>query len=61
MWATDELNGGLSSLDWGSLQSELVTRRSEWMSLIVQHASEEGVFFSTGSDARSDEGEDDMH
>ncbi len=39
---------------------EIVRSEALWDVMIVQHASEEGVFFPTGSDARSDEGEDEM-
>jgi hypothetical protein len=57
MWATDELNGGLSSLDWGALAPELHERQPEWTELIVQHASDEGVFFPT-QDSKPDEEDD---
>lgn len=45
MWATDQLNGGLSKLDWSLLQPELQEKQPEWTRLIVEHASNEGVFF----------------
>jgi hypothetical protein len=45
IWATDELNGGLSSLDWNELGPELRKRQPEWIELILRHASDEGVFF----------------
>jgi hypothetical protein len=55
IWAMDELNGGLSSLDWGQLAPELTSRRSEWMTLIVEHASNEGVFFPSHDTNREDD------
>lgn len=45
MWATDELNGGLSNLDWLMLKSELTTKSQEWTETIISHAVDEGVFF----------------
>jgi hypothetical protein len=45
MWATDELDGGLSTLDWPMLKSELMVKSKEWTNTIIAHAVEEGVFF----------------
>jgi len=45
MWATDQLNGGLSSLDWEATQSELAAKVPQWSELIIGHASGEGAFF----------------
>lgn len=45
MWATDELNGKLASLDWPGLTDELAEKSPEWTSLIIQHATHEGAFF----------------
>jgi hypothetical protein len=50
MWATDELNGGLSNLDWSLLRSELTTKSQEWTESIISHAVAEGVFFSNSLD-----------
>jgi hypothetical protein len=47
MWATDDLDGGLSSLDWQQLAPELQQRRPEWMETIIRHASDEGAFFQS--------------
>ena len=44
MWATDQLNGGLSSLDWGKTQRELSVIVPQWSALIIEHASREGAF-----------------
>jgi hypothetical protein len=45
MWATDELNQGLSSLDWDATQNELTAKVPQWSELIIGHASGEGAFF----------------
>ena len=45
MWATDHLNGNLTSLDWSGLSQELDTKASEWTTLIIDHATTEGAFF----------------
>ena len=45
LWATDQLNGGLSSLDWEGTQSELAVKVPQWSALIIQHATGEGAFF----------------
>ena len=45
LWATDQLNGGLSSLDWDGTQSELAVKVPQWSALIIQHATDEGAFF----------------
>jgi hypothetical protein len=50
MWATDELNGGLSTLDWSILKSELVVKSQEWTETIIAHAVNEGVFFGAPID-----------
>ncbi len=57
MWATDELNGGLSTLDWSELRSELVAKSQEWTETIISHARDEGVFFgmSPEEDAADEE------
>lgn len=46
MWATDELNGSLTDLDWLGLGSELRVKSTEWVDLIMRHASSEGAFFA---------------
>ncbi len=55
MWATDELNGGLSALDWNLLIPELTSKCVEWAELLVQQASEEGVFFPSPAATFDDE------
>jgi hypothetical protein len=45
MWATDALNGGLSELNWMALSKELAECQPTWTGLVVQHASNEGMFF----------------
>ena len=45
MWATDELNGSLSALNWPGLQAELVTCRASWIDLIISSAKEHHEFF----------------
>ncbi len=45
MWATDQLNGSLTALDWSGLSVELSEKSSEWTDLIIAHATDEGAFF----------------
>lgn len=45
MWATDELNGALTSLDWHGLIGDLSRKATEWTELIIRHAKDEGGFF----------------
>ena len=45
MWATDELNGALSEMDWSVLAQHLHEKGIEWTELIIEHAKEEGEFF----------------
>jgi hypothetical protein len=45
MWATDQLNGSLTDLDWGGLLPELAGRAAEWTDLIIFHATREDAFF----------------
>jgi hypothetical protein len=45
MWATDQLNGSLSALDWPGLACELHARQPEWTDVIITHAAREGAFF----------------
>ena len=45
MWATDSLNGSLSSFDWAELQNELSGVRIRWTEEIISHAESEGSFF----------------
>ena len=45
MWATDQLNGSLTALDWSGLSKELNVKTSEWTDLIIAHATDEGAFF----------------
>jgi hypothetical protein len=47
MWATDQLNGSLTALDWSGLSKELNVKSSEWTDLIIAHATDEGAFFPT--------------
>ena len=54
VWITDRLNGGLSELDWGKLKSELSTAKSKATEIIINHAKENGKFFTHNFD-RDDE------
>lgn len=45
MWATDQLNGSLTSLDWPKLSQELSAKSTEWTDLIIGRATDEGEFF----------------
>ncbi len=45
MWATDNLNGALVSLDWMKLKKELSLKTKEWTQIVIDHAAEEGEFF----------------
>jgi hypothetical protein len=45
MWATDQLNGSLTSLHWPKLSQELNAKSPEWTDLIIRHATDEGAFF----------------
>jgi hypothetical protein len=50
MWATDQLNGSLASLDWPGLSQALHARSPEWTDLIIGHATHEGAFFPPHAD-----------
>lgn len=56
MWATDDLNGGLSNLDWSMLKLELMIKSQEWTESIISHAVDEGVFFGVSLEDTADEG-----
>lgn len=57
MWATDQFGKGLTDFDWPKLKSELTVKRNEWTQRIIDHAKQEGVFFSQGGDDQcKDEG-----
>jgi hypothetical protein len=45
MWATDQLDGSLSALDWPKLRQALATKSAEWTDMIIAHATDEGAFF----------------
>ncbi len=45
MWVTDQLNGGLSDLDWEKLQPELQEYRTVWIDEIMTHAKDNNGFF----------------
>jgi len=45
IWATDQLNGSLTDLDWCGLIDELTVKSPEWTELIIRHATDEGAFF----------------
>jgi len=55
MWATDELNGSLSSLDWTRLRGDLSDKRDAWTSQIITHAEAQGTFFPEASAWQPDE------
>lgn len=48
-WATDELNGSLSSLDWPALRLELEEKTPTWTDMIASHAKAEDAYFPTPS------------
>jgi hypothetical protein len=50
MWATDQLNGSLTSLDWPKLSQELKAKSPEWTDLIIRRATDEGAFFPPHAD-----------
>jgi hypothetical protein len=52
MWATDSLNGGLSTLNWPALKNELSQMRQVWTEQILSHATEQGVFFPQADDEK---------
>jgi hypothetical protein len=58
MWATDELNGGLSTLNWSMLKPELVEKSRKWTETIIAHAVDEGVFFGTPVEVEDDAAEE---
>ncbi|HWY87324.1 MAG TPA: hypothetical protein VNX28_11395 [Gemmataceae bacterium] len=45
IWASDEVNGSLSEMNWPTLQAEFANLRPRWIDLIISHAKEHGVFF----------------
>lgn len=45
MWATDQLNGALTGLNWVALRTQLCSKVAEWTELIIKHATDEGAFF----------------
>jgi hypothetical protein len=45
MWATDTVNGGLSTLDFPRLQAELAEHRTKWVDQIIAHAKAHHEFF----------------
>jgi hypothetical protein len=55
MWATDELNGALSTLDWSALQIELEEKTPDWTDFILKHAQDEGTFFPSPLDSEVSE------
>ena len=50
MWASDQLDEAFVALDWDALQRELQIKSSQWMELVIQHASDEGAFFPSQPD-----------
>lgn len=55
MWATDVLNGGLSTLDWEALRQEVVRTKAEWTDAIIRHAVDNKVFFPPPDEAPHEE------
>jgi hypothetical protein len=45
MWVTDQLNGGLSELNWDKLQKELQRFRMEWIDEVINHAKDNSGYF----------------
>lgn len=56
MWASDQVNGGLSSLDWARVENELSTACPKWINTIVNHAKDHGEFFTQVAESELDEG-----
>jgi hypothetical protein len=56
-WASDELNGALSELNWPRLQKELANRQHPWIDLIITHAQEHNEFFPQPEPAADDYGD----
>jgi len=46
LWITDELNGGLSKLDWLKLKLELTETKPKVTDVIIRHARDNGGFFT---------------
>lgn len=46
MWASDSLNGSLSSLDWDAVVADLESRCPEWTDRIIKHARDNDAFFT---------------
>ncbi len=46
MWASDSVNGGMSELDWGLLKADLARAVPSWTDRIIQHAKDNGAFFT---------------
>lgn len=50
LWASDHLNGALTSLNWDKLQPELARRRTTWTDLVIEHAKAQHEFFPRADD-----------
>lgn len=49
MWATDQMNGALTELNWPELLEELNDKVAEWTDLVIKHARSEDEFFPVQS------------
>jgi hypothetical protein len=47
LWASDYFGEALITLDWNTLKPELAKKRAAWMTLVMDHAKENGLFFET--------------
>lgn len=56
MWATDQLNGTLTELDWPALKIQLDAKTFEWTEQIIQHAIDGGAFFPAQPSNEPDSG-----
>jgi len=45
MWASDQINGSLAEMNWPHLQSELASKRQDWIDLIITSAKSHNEFF----------------
>ncbi len=54
-WASDQLNGALGAMCWGSLQPELTACRRQWSETVVAHAKAHDAYFPVSASVPGDE------
>lgn len=54
MWASDGLNGSLAELDWRGVIRELENVGPRWTDMIIDHAKENGGFFTQTGEGSSE-------